>query len=59
MKVLYLLSCHFSFREAIVNGIPENLKYAVTVGIGLFITFIGLQSAGIIVGDEMYRYLVI
>lgn len=36
-------------REAIFNAIPVNLKYAVTVGIGLFITFIGLQNAGIVV----------
>lgn len=50
--IIFIILSFFKFREAIVNGIPENLKYAVTVGIGLFITFIGLQSAGIIVGDE-------
>ena len=36
-------------REAIFNAIPKNLKVAVSCGIGLFITFIGVQNAGIIV----------
>ena len=36
-------------REAIFNAIPTNLKVAVSVGIGLFITFIGLQNAHIVV----------
>lgn len=49
--IIFIILSFFKFREAIVNGIPENLKYAVTVGIGLFITFIGLQNGGIIVGD--------
>ncbi|SET39841.1 putative MFS transporter, AGZA family, xanthine/uracil permease [Oceanobacillus limi] len=38
-------------REKIINAIPANLKKAVGAGIGLFIAFIGLQSAGIVVGD--------
>ena len=37
-------------REAIFNAIPMNLKAAVSVGIGLFIAFIGLQNANIVVG---------
>ena len=37
-------------REAIFNAIPMNLKSAVSVGIGLFIAFIGLQNANIVVG---------
>ena len=36
-------------REAIFNAIPMNLKHAVSVGIGLFIAFIGLQNAHIVV----------
>lgn len=36
-------------REAIFNAIPMNLKHAVSVGIGLFIAFIGLQNAKIVV----------
>lgn len=39
-------------REKIINAIPQQLKMAVGAGIGLFIAFIGLQSSGIIVGDE-------
>lgn len=49
--MIFILMSFFRFREEIVNGIPENLKYAVTVGIGLFIAFIGLQNSGIIIGD--------
>lgn len=37
-------------REAIFNAIPMNLKSAVSVGIGLFIAFIGLQNANIVIG---------
>ena len=36
-------------REAIFNAIPMNLKHAVSVGIGLFIAFIGLQNAKVVV----------
>lgn len=39
-------------RQAIFNAIPHQLKVAVSVGIGLFITFIGLQNAGVIVNNE-------
>lgn len=39
-------------REKIINSIPAELKLAVGSGIGLFITFVGLQNAKIIVGDE-------
>lgn len=35
-------------RETIINAIPEQLKLAVAAGIGLFIAFLGLQSAGIV-----------
>ena len=49
--IIFIILSFFKFREAIVNGIPENLKYSVTVGIGLFIAFIGLQNAGIITDD--------
>lgn len=38
-------------REAIFNAIPMNLKHAVSVGIGLFIAFIGLQNAKVVVGS--------
>ena len=39
-------------QEAIVNAMPAVIKNAVSMGIGLFIAFIGFQSAGIIVNDE-------
>ena len=39
-------------RQAIFDAIPHQLKVAVSVGIGLFITFIGLQNAGVIVNNE-------
>ena len=39
-------------REAIFNAIPKNLKSAVSVGIGLFIAFIGLQNAKIVIGGS-------
>ena len=39
-------------RELIINAIPDNLKLAVGAGIGLFIAFVGLQSGGLIVGNE-------
>ena len=40
-----------SIREAIMNSIPKSLKIGISAGIGLFIAFIGLQSAGIIVDN--------
>ena len=39
-------------REAIVNAIPSSLKNAIGAGIGLFIAFIGLQNAGIVVKNN-------
>ena len=39
-------------REAMVNGIPENLKLGITGGIGLFVAFIGMQGSGLIVNSD-------
>ncbi|MFH1569842.1 MAG: NCS2 family permease [Gemmatimonadota bacterium] len=36
-------------REAVINGIPMSLKYAMSVGIGLFIALVGLENAGLVV----------
>ncbi len=47
--IIFLLLTAVNIREAIVNSIPPNLKKAIGVGIGLFIAFIGMQNAGIIV----------
>ena len=48
--IIFILLTFFNVREAIVNSIPPNLKKAISVGIGMFIAFIGMQNAGIIVG---------
>ncbi len=47
--VLFLGISLTSFRTVLINAIPSNLKYAITAGIGLFISFIGLQKSGIVV----------
>jgi AGZA family xanthine/uracil permease-like MFS transporter len=48
---IFLLLSAFRVRERIFEAIPQGLKYAISVGIGLFIALIGLQRAGVIVGD--------
>lgn len=50
--IIFILLSLTSVREAIFNAIPKNLKAAVSVGIGLFIAFIGLQNANIVVGGS-------
>lgn len=47
--IIFILLTFFNVREAIVNSIPPNLKKAISVGIGMFIAFIGMQNAGIVV----------
>ncbi len=47
--VIFIVLSLTNVREAIFNAIPAQLKIAVSCGIGLFITFIGLQNAGVIV----------
>lgn len=49
--IVFLLLTAFNIRELIVNSIPLNLKHAISVGIGFFIAFIGLQSTGLIVDN--------
>ena len=41
-----------NIREAIMNSIPKSLKIGISAGIGLFVAFIGLQSAGIIIDNN-------
>ena len=48
--IIFIVMSLTNIREAIFNAIPLPLKRAVSVGIGLFIAFIGLQNAGICVG---------
>lgn len=50
--VVFIVLSLTSVREAIFNAIPQTLKYAVSCGIGLFITFIGLQNAGIVENND-------
>ena len=50
--VIFILLTLTNLREAIFNAIPMNLKKAVSAGIGLFICFIGLGSAHIVVSNE-------
>ena len=47
--LIFVLLTVFNVREVIVDSIPLNIKRAVSVGIGLFIAFIGLANAGIVV----------
>ena len=47
--IIFIILSLTNVREAIFNAIPASLKVAVSVGIGLFITFIGLQNAHIVV----------
>ena len=50
--IVFILLTAFKVREAIVNAIPVNLRYAISVGIGLFIAFIGLRNGGIIIKSD-------
>lgn len=47
--IVFILLTAFNIREKIVDCIPYNLRYAISAGIGMFIAFIGLKNAGIIV----------
>lgn len=46
--IIFIILSLTGIRETVINAIPAQLKYAVSAGIGLFITFVGLQGAGII-----------
>lgn len=50
--IIFIVLSLTNVREAIFNAIPTNLKAAVSVGIGLFIAFIGLQNAKIVIGGS-------
>ena len=50
--LIFIVMSVTNVREAIFNAIPMNLKHAVSVGIGLFIAFIGLQNAHIVVNND-------
>ena len=50
--IIFIILTLTNVREAIVNAIPLSLRNAIGAGIGLFIAFIGLESAGVIVPDD-------
>ncbi len=50
--IIFIILTFFNVREMIVNKMPKVLKSAIPVGIGLFITFIGLQQSGLVVRSE-------
>lgn len=50
--IIFILLTFFNIRELIVQSIPKTIKDAIPVGIGLFITLIGMQNAGLIIKDE-------
>lgn len=58
LGAVFISGCLFLFvtltgiRGLIIAGIPQSLRYAITVGIGLFLSLIALKSAGIVVGSE-------
>lgn len=49
--LIFLVLTASGFREKVINAIPSSLKMAVGAGIGLFIAFLGLQNAEIIIAD--------
>lgn len=50
--IIFILLTACNVREALFNAIPKCMKYSITAGIGLFIAFVGLKGAGIVVGDS-------
>ena len=50
--IFFALLTVTGLREVIINAIPHQMKLAVSAGIGLFITFVGLQSSGIIIKSD-------
>jgi len=50
--IIFFIISLTPLRQMLVKAIPNNLKLAITAGIGLFIAFIGMRSAGLVTGDE-------
>ena len=51
--VAFIFMTFFKIREAVIDSIPVNLRYAISVGIGIFIAYIGLKNGGVIVGNDV------
>ncbi len=50
--IIFILISFSDIRETVFNSIPQNFKYAVSVGIGFFISFVGLKNSGIIMSNK-------
>ncbi|MCR5626936.1 MAG: NCS2 family permease [Lachnospiraceae bacterium] len=50
--VIFIILSLIKAREQIINGIPQNLKFGITAGLGIFIAFLGLTAAKIVVPNE-------
>ncbi|MGI6108368.1 MAG: NCS2 family permease [Eubacteriaceae bacterium] len=50
--IIFIILTLTSIREAVANCIPKTLKIGISAGIGLFITFIGLQNGGVIINND-------
>ncbi|MFR2717485.1 MAG: solute carrier family 23 protein [Anaerococcus obesiensis] len=55
--ILFIVITALGIREAIIRAIPDSIKLAMTPGIGLFITIIGLKNAGLVVGNGQLWFL--
>ncbi|PSW16974.1 NCS2 family permease [Photobacterium sanctipauli] len=51
--IIYLILSMTSIRKSLIESIPEDLKLAISVSLGLFIAFLGLKNAGIIVSNPI------
>ncbi|WP_040533153.1 NCS2 family permease, partial [Ligilactobacillus pobuzihii] len=51
-SVLFTILSFFKIREVVIDAIPQDLKYAMAAGIGIFIAFVGLQGGGLVVADK-------
>ncbi len=49
---VFIVLTIFKVRQAIVDSIPLDLRYSISVGIGLFIAYIGLKNGGVIIANE-------
>ncbi|MDW7658009.1 MAG: NCS2 family permease [Bacillota bacterium] len=50
--LIFIIITVIGARESIVKAIPHNLKMAISAGIGLFIAFVGMQNAGLVVNND-------
>lgn len=50
--IIFILLTLCNVREALFNAIPKCMKYSVSAGIGLFIAFVGLKNAGVVVAES-------